>query len=309
MHSKHRASTQSTRLSYTPPFDWPRLLRFLSARSVKGVESVHEDGYLRTVRLGEHTGWIRVRDVPSEHALALEMAPALEPVVATLRERLQHLFDLTARPDVIVQHFASDSILAHVVAQRPGLRVPGAFDGFELAVRAILGQQITVKAATTIAGRFASAFGESIETPHPVLTHLSPTARRVADATIDEIASLGIIQSRARSILAIATEMESGRLALEPGAHPDAVIAQLVALPGIGPWTAHYVAMRALRWSDAWPTGDIALRNALGRVTARRADELSQPWRPWRSYATLHLWCDASEREDGVITNRPGPLV
>lgn len=303
MRSTQRASAPAARLSYTAPFDWPRLLRFLSARSVKGVESVHEDAYLRTVRIGAHTGWIRVSDVPAEHALAVEIAPALAPVLHPLRERLGHLFDLRARPDVIGAHFARDPILGPAVERRPGLRLPGAFDGFELAVRAILGQQITVKAATTIAGRFAAAFGEAIGTPHASLTHLSPTALRVASASIDEIASLGIIQTRARSMLAIAAEMESGRLALEPGAQPDAVIAQLVALPGIGPWTAHYIAMRALRWSDAWPTGDIALRNALGRVTARRADELSQPWRPWRSYATLHLWSDASERAAALTTS------
>jgi AraC family transcriptional regulator of adaptative response / DNA-3-methyladenine glycosylase II len=308
MRSTQRASAQAARLSYTAPLDWPRLLRFLSARSVKGVESVDEDAYLRTVRIGDYVGWIRVRDVPAGSALAVEIATALVPVLEPLVERLGHLFDLRARPDIIGAHFARDPILGHALLLRPGLRVPGAFDGFELAVRAILGQQITVKAATTIAGRFAAAFGEAIETPYEALTHLSPTAHRVASATIDEIASLGIIQTRARSILAIATEMESGRLVLEPGAHPDAVIAQLVALPGIGAWTAHYIAMRALRWADAWPTGDIALRNALGYVTAKRADELSQPWRPWRSYATLHLWCDASERDAAIkASNRSQP--
>jgi AraC family transcriptional regulator of adaptative response / DNA-3-methyladenine glycosylase II len=268
--TKQNVCAPTARLSYTAPLDWPRLLRFLSARSVKGVESVHEDAYLRTVRIGDHVGWIRVGDVAAESALAVEIAPALVPVLEPLVERLGHLFDLRARPAIIGAHFARDPILGQSVERRPGLRVPGAFDGFELAVRAILGQQITVKAATTIAGRFAAAFGEAIETPHATLTHLSPTAKRVATATIDEIASLGIIQTRARSILAIAAEMESGRLVLEPGAHPDAVIAQLVALPGIGAWTAHYIAMRALRWADAWPTGDIALRNALGHVTAKR---------------------------------------
>jgi AraC family transcriptional regulator of adaptative response / DNA-3-methyladenine glycosylase II len=296
MPSKQRATAPTVDLPYIAPLDWPRLLRFLSARSVKGVEAVHDDAYLRTVRIGEHSGWIRVRDEPARGALALEIAPELAPILPSLRERLENLFDLHARPDIIGAHFARDPILGPAIAARPGLRVPGAFDGFELAVRAILGQQITVKAATTIAGRFAAAFGDPIETPHAELTHLSPTARRVAAASIDEVASLGIIQSRARSIISIATEMESGRLALEPGADPNAVIAELVALPGIGAWTAHYIAMRALRWADAWPKEDIALRNALGRVTPKRSDELSQPWRPWRSYAVLHLWCDAGER-------------
>jgi AraC family transcriptional regulator, regulatory protein of adaptative response / DNA-3-methyladenine glycosylase II len=283
--------------AYRAPYDWPRMLRFLHTRSVKGVESVRGDSYLRTVQLGEHTGWICVRDDPKQHALLIDVTPSLDPVRSELLTRLHHLFDLSARPDVIAAHFANDALLADAVARRPGLRVPGAFDGFELAVRAVLGQQITVKAASTIAGRFAAAFGGTIDTPHAELTHLSPTASRVAALSIPEIASLGIIQTRARSIIAVAEEMASGRLKLEPGAHPDAVIEQLIALPGIGPWTAHYIAMRALRWSDAFPRGDIALRNALGRVSAARAEELSQPWRPWRSYATLHLWFESGESQ------------
>ena len=288
------------RLSYHAPFDWPRMLRFLRARSVRGVEMVRDDAYLRTVRLGSHAGWISVRDEPDDCALLVESTPSLAPVLPALLERLRDLFDLHARPDLISAHFAHDLLLAGAVAARPGLRVPGAFDGFELAARAILGQQITVKAATTIAGRFAAALGEPIETPLAELTHLSPGAQRVSAATIDEIASLGIIQTRARSLIAIAQEMASGRLTLDAGADPAATIQQLVALPGIGAWTAHYIAMRALKWADAFPKEDIALRNALGRVSAGRAEQLSQPWRPWRSYATLHLWCEAGERASGT---------
>ena len=288
------------RLSYHAPFDWPRMLRFLRARSVRGVEMVRDDAYLRTVRLGSHAGWISVRDEPDDCALLVESTPSLAPVLPALLDRLRDLFDLRARPDLISAHFARDLLLAGAVAARPGLRVPGAFDGFELAARAILGQQITVKAATTIAGRFAAALGEPIETPLAELTHLSPGAQRVSAATIDEIASLGIIQTRARSLIAIAQEMASGRLTLDAGADPAATIQQLVALPGIGAWTAHYIAMRALKWADAFPKEDIALRNALGRVSAGRAEQLSQPWRPWRSYATLHLWCEAGERASGT---------
>jgi AraC family transcriptional regulator, regulatory protein of adaptative response / DNA-3-methyladenine glycosylase II len=263
---------------------------------VKGVEMVRDDAYLRTVRIGPHTGWIIVRDEPCERALLVESTPSLAPVLPILLERLHDLFDLRAQPAVVAAHFANDPVLSATVALRPGLRVPGAFDGFELAARAILGQQITVKAATTIAGRFAAELGEPIDTPYPELTRLSPVAQRVAGATVDAIASQGIIQSRARSLIAIAGEMESGRLSLDAGANPDAAIAQLFELPGIGAWTAHYIAMRALRWADAFPKEDIALRNALGRVTPARAEQLSQPWRPWRSYATIHLWCDAGER-------------
>lgn len=283
------------RLPYQAPHDWARTLHFLSARSTRGVELVRDDAYLRTVRLGDFSGWFRARNAADAYAIVIDYSTSLATMTDALTTRLRHLFDLDARPDVIAAHFANDALLGDAIRRRPGLRVPGAFDGFELATRAILGQQITVRAATTIAGRFAAAFGESIDTPHVELTQLPPSAARLARATVGEIAALGIIQTRARSIIAVAQEMESGRLTLEPGAPVDATIARLVALPGIGPWTAQYIAMRAVRWPDAFPPGDIALRNALGGVTARRAEELSEPWRPWRSYATLHLWCDASE--------------
>ena len=196
----------------------------------------------------------------------------------------------SARPDVIAAHLMQDTILAGAVARNPGLRVPGAFDGFEIAVRAILGQQITVKGATTLAGRFSEAFGEPVETPHPGLSRLSPTPQRVAAAQVEDVAALGIVRTRAHSIVTLAEEVASGRLKLEAGAPPEATIKQLIALPGIGNWTAHYIAMRALRWPDAFPKEDLALRNSLAGVTAAQAEALSQAWRPWRSYATLHLW-------------------
>jgi AraC family transcriptional regulator of adaptative response / DNA-3-methyladenine glycosylase II len=287
------------RLSYHAPFDWPRMLRFLEARSLKGVELVRDDSYLRTVQIGSHTGWIRVHDAPSEVALVVDYSPSLAPVLPVLLERLRDFFDLRARPELISAHFAGDPVLASSVALRPGLRVPGAFDGFELAARAILGQQITVKAATTIAGRFVAELGAAIVTPQAELTHLSPTVQHVAAASTDTIGSLGIIRTRALSLIAVAKEMRDARLALEPCANPEAVIDRLVELPGIGAWTAQYIAMRVLRWPDAFPRGDIALRNALGGVSETRAEQLSEPWRPWRSYATIHLWCNAGERGSG----------
>ena len=277
-------------LSYRPPFDWSGMTRFLAARALKGVEWVHEDAYFRTARLGSHKGWICVRHAPDRRAILVELTHSLTPVLPAVLGRLRHVFDLSARPDVIAAKLAQDEKMADVVARNPGLRVPGAFDGFELAVRAILGQQITVKAATTLAGRFVAALGDPFDTPHAGLTHSSPTAERVAAADVGELASLGILRSRARSIIALAEEIATRRLKLEPGAQPDETIERLVALPGIGTWTAQYIAMRALRWPDAFPKDDVALRKSLGGVTAARAEELSQPWRPWRSYATLHLW-------------------
>lgn len=282
--------TLTLQLSYRPPFDWDGLLRFMGARAMTGVELVTGEAYLRTVRLGGHEGWIRVGNRPERRSLAVELTQSLTPVLPALLGRLRHVFDLTARPDVIAAFLGRDALLADAVARNPGLRVPGAFDGFELAVRAILGQQITVRAATTLAGRLADALGEPMATPHEGLSRLSPTPARVAAASVDEVASLGVVRARAQCIVTLAGEVAAGRLALEPGADPELTMAQLVRLRGIGAWTANYIAMRALRWPDAFPKEDVVLRKRLGGVTASRAGELSQSWRPWRSYATLHLW-------------------
>ena len=277
-------------LAYRPPFDWTGMSAFLAARAFRGVEWVGDDEYQRTVRIGEHSGWVRVRHAPKKRSLLVELTHSLTPVLPAILERLRNLFDLGARPDVIGAHLALDERLAGCVAENPGLRVPGAFDGFELAVRAILGQQVTVKGATTLAGRYVDAFGDPIPTPHAELTRLTPTPNRVAAAEPEEVARLGIVRSRARSIVALAGEVDSGRLRLDAGADPDSTIARLIALPGIGPWTAQYIAMRALRSPDAFPKEDLVLRNRLGGVSAAEADVLSRSWHPWRSYATLHLW-------------------
>ena len=277
-------------LGYRPPFDWEGILQFLRARTLRGVERIDGDAYLRTVQLGSHTGWISVRNSAAKRVLQVELPHSLTPVLPALLGRLRNLFDLSARPDLISEQLMRDPMLTDIVAGNPGMRVPGAFDGFELAVRAVLGQQISVKAATTLAGRFINAFGEKIATPHESLTHLAPSAQRIAELNVDDIASLGVIRSRARSVIALAADIASGKLELDAGAEPESTMKQLTAISGIGKWTAHYIAMRALRWPDAFPKEDVVLRNILGRVTAARAEELSQPWRPWRSYATLHLW-------------------
>jgi AraC family transcriptional regulator of adaptative response / DNA-3-methyladenine glycosylase II len=281
-------------LSYRPPFDWSALLGFLRRRALAGVESVGEDSYARAVRLGTQTGWICVRDLPGRRVLTVEISHSLMPVVPPLLGRLRNLFDLSARPDLIAERLGQDPLLESAVALRPGLRVPGAFDGFELAVRAILGQQISVKAATTLAARFVERFGAPAGTPQPGVTRLTPDAAQVARASIDQVAGLGIIESRARGIVALAGELASGRLRLEPGADPAVTMDRLTQLPGIGSWTAQYIAMRALRWPDAFPREDVVVRAALGGVTGRRAEAMSQAWRPWRSYATMHLWQLAS---------------
>lgn len=277
-------------LGYRPPYDWTGVLGFLGDRATAGVELVDERSYARTVSLGGRHGWVRVSNRPASHTLQVEIASTLTPVIPALLGRLRQLFDLGARPDVIAESLSADPTMAGLVRQRPGVRVPGAFNGFELAVRAILGQQVTVAAATRIAGRFAAAFGERVELPLSGLAHLTPTPERIAVLSVEDIAELGIIRSRARAILTLAREVASGRLRLEPGVAPDAVMQLLVAIPGVGGWTANYIAMRALRWPDAFPSGDVVVRKRLGDVTAARAEEISECWRPWRSYAVLYLW-------------------
>ncbi len=285
-------------LSYRPPYDWDGILAFLGARALKGAEAMVDGHYLRTVRLGKFKGWVRIGHAPEKSALAVEFSHALLPVLPTLLARLRNLFDLGGRPDVIAAHFARDRTIGKMVKRNPGQRVPGAFDVFELTVRAILGQQVTVKAATTLGGRFIGGFGEAFRTPFPELTHLSPLPAAIAKHTVDDIAGLGINGARAKSILALASGFASGALVLEPGVNPDAAIQQLDDIHGIGPWTAHYIAMRALRWPDAFPTGDIGVLNNLGGVTAKEADKMSEKWRPWRSYAVLHIWHNPRESDN-----------
>lgn len=284
--------TSTLHLAYRPPYDWPGMLAFLKARELKGIEWVTDSFYSRTVHLGEHKGWIKVTQAASRNAVMLEFTLSLTPVLPALLSRVGDLFDLNARPDSIAGQLSKDKVLAPLVKANPGMRVPGAFKGFEMGLRAILGQQVTVKAATTIAGRLIAVFGEPFVTPYPELNRLTPAPARVAEATVDDLARHGIVSARCRSIIALAQAEVSGKLSLDSGVrhNPDTTIERLVELPGIGQWTAHYIAMRALRWPDAFPKGDIAVLNNLGGVTAKQAEEMSQAWRPWRSYAVLHIW-------------------
>jgi AraC family transcriptional regulator of adaptative response / DNA-3-methyladenine glycosylase II len=198
--------------------------------------------------------------------------------------RVKHLFDLGCHPDEIA------AVLGPLAKKHPGLRLPGAINGFEIAVRAILGQQVTVHAATTIAGRFAQAFGEPIETSSATVTRLFPTAAHIATLEPKEVAAQGIIATRARAIVELARALESGKLRLDPSADVEATVASLDELPGIGPWTAQYIAMRALAWPDAFPHPDVAVIKAMKQTKPAAALAASETWRPWRAYAVLHLW-------------------
>ncbi len=277
-------------LDYQPPFDWTSLLNFLSYHLLKGVDSIEDHCYLRTVQIDQTKGWIKVSHLAQAHQLSVDLSLSLIPVLPILLMKLHHLFDLDAPCEVISAHLKLDPLLTAAVLKNPGLRVPGSFDAFECALRTIIGQQISGKAATTLIGRVVDAFGEKIDTPFAFLYALCPTAKQMACQQVTDLALLGIIIKRAYSIIELAKEVVSGQLKLEPTSKPEGVIKQLTALPGIGPWTAHYIAMRALHWSDAFPKEDSALRKRLGMITFKEIEKLAFNWRPWRSYALLHLW-------------------
>ena len=286
----------SVRLDARPPFAGRAALAFLAGRAVAGVEQVDGDRYLRTVDLDGHRGWLiaTVRDDGPRVGVDLAVAASLAPRLLAIVARIRALFDLDAEPTAIDAHLAADPRLAPLVAACPGRRVPGAFDGFEVAVRTILGQQVSVAAASTLMGRLVAGFGAPLPTPHAGLTHVAPTAPRLAEASVDAIAAIGLPRARAETVRALARAVASGRLRLEPGADPATTGARLTAIPGIGPWTERYLSLRTLSWPDAFPAGDLVLRRALGVATERAAIAASEAWRPWRGYAALHLWAAAS---------------
>jgi AraC family transcriptional regulator of adaptative response / DNA-3-methyladenine glycosylase II len=276
------------RLGFRPPLDWGALVGFLALRAVEGVEQVDGEAYRRTVCLSRHVtqcrGWVEVRPARGLPALEVKLDAALLKVLPQVLARVRRLFDLSCHPAEIAR------ALGPLAERNPGLRVPGAFDGFESAVRAILGQQITVKAARTLAGRFVRRFGDEVATPFPALVTVFPSPQRIAGLEPPAIAELGIVGARARSIIALARALVDGSLRLEPDADVDATLAVLRSLPGIGEWTAQYVAMRALSWPDAFPHTDHGVRKALQGRDTRRVLELAEAWRPWRAYAVMHLW-------------------
>jgi AraC family transcriptional regulator, regulatory protein of adaptative response / DNA-3-methyladenine glycosylase II len=277
-------------LTYRPPIAWSRMLNFLSDRAIAGVECVAGDCYSRTVAIGPHRGWLSVSPSKSTNALSVEIAASLTPALAPILSKVRHLFDLSARPDVISLHLHEDARIGPAVDDCPGLRVPGAFDGFELAWRAILGQRISVRAATTLAKRLAAQFGEPIATPLAALDRLSPDPARVASVDPQELVRLGISRDRSLAIQAIGKAIAEGRLRLEPGTDPEAAIEQLKGFACIGEWTAQYIAMRALGWPDAFPHGDLGVLRGLGETSHAKLLKIAEGWRPWRSYAVMHVW-------------------
>jgi AraC family transcriptional regulator, regulatory protein of adaptative response / DNA-3-methyladenine glycosylase II len=286
----------TVRLGYRPPYDVPAMLAFYVRHAIGGVDWVAGEGVDTriTCTFGAesggvlHTGWLRFGFDEPGSQLLLEVSDSLCKVLPLVIGRVRALFDLDADPQAI------NAVLHARFPQGDGLRVPGALDGFDLAVRAVLGQQITVAAARTLAERLVGRFGEPIDTPWPRLNRLFPTPAALAASTSDGLGTLGIVRQRQAAIIALAQAVQSGQLQLHAGVDVAATVALLKTLPGIGDWTAQYIAMRALRWPDAFPAGDVALHKALGVQTAkhpaREAEILSHAWKPWRSYAVLCAW-------------------
>jgi AraC family transcriptional regulator of adaptative response / DNA-3-methyladenine glycosylase II len=291
----------TVRLAYKPPFDWPLLLGFLGPRAIPGVEAVEGDCYRRTIALDGEYGVVEIR--PAASALAATIRFPVASAVDAIVNRLKRQFDLDADAAAIDGHLAGDPLLAPLVTARPGLRVPGAWDPFELAVRAILGQQISVRAATVLAGRVAAEYGTALgldDAPPRGLTHVFPAPR---DLIAADPAVLRVPRARAATIAGLAEALLREPDLLAPTQPLDEAVARLCRLPGIGPWTAHYIAMRALREPDAFPSGDLGLRKAAatgeGVPTIRQLEGMAEAWRPWRAYAAIHLWFGLATPQGG----------
>jgi AraC family transcriptional regulator, regulatory protein of adaptative response / DNA-3-methyladenine glycosylase II len=277
------------RLAYRPPYDWEAILGFLRTRAIPGVEQVDRSSYRRAIALDGLAGSIEVRRSEAAPALELDVRFPSPDTLLRIVTRVRHVFDLGADPAAIGAHLGRDRLLGRLLARHPGIRVPGAWDGFELAVRAILGQQISVAAASTMAGRLASLFGSAVGPGDG--QRLFPSAATLANA---EIERAGVIRSRAEAIRQLAHQASRG-LVFGPSVDAEAAIARFQALPGVGEWTAQYVAMRACCEPDALPSGDLVLRRAAGVGTAGELARRAEAWRPWRAYAVMLLWQEAAD--------------
>jgi AraC family transcriptional regulator of adaptative response / DNA-3-methyladenine glycosylase II len=300
--------------AYRPPYDVAAMLRFFATRQIEGIEAVDTEKLTlaRTLALtmaGKvHNGWLQVQFVPERCSVVLQISPSLSGALPQVLARVRALLDLDAEPSIINAALLSD------FPGSEGLRVPGCLDGFELGVRAILGQQITVQAARTLGARLVERFGTDLPGARggQILNRLFPTPQVLCQASGEDMGQLGIVRQRQRAIQALAQAVAYNGLVLQPGVDIPQTLAALQALPGIGPWTAHYIAMRALRWPDAFVAGDVALHKALGvqaansnpKQVAAAAEAASQRWRPWRSYAVVRAWATLAPTQPTKNANR-----
>lgn len=286
------------RLGYRPPYDFGWMLVFLRGRSLPGVEVVDEHSYSRVFGPSDAPGWLRVSAWPDDaHALRLELHCPQPGQLLPLVTKLRRMFDLDAEPQAIAASLGARGVLKPMLRKHPGLRLPGGWDGFEIAVRAVLGQQVTVAAARTLASRIVHRYGEPLGAPLlPGLDRLFPSPARLMDADLREI---GVIAARANTIRGIAQALQDGRVDFRAEQPLEEFVRRWVALPGIGEWTAHYIAMRALSHPDAFPAADLILRRVAANgdpaLSTRALGEMAEAWRPWRAYAVMHLWRAAGD--------------
>ncbi len=284
-------------LGYRPPYLWEPLRDFLAGRAITGIDLVRDGEYCRTVAIPgtggvSHSGWLRVGNNPKRNVLDVIMSDSLLPVVPQVLSRVRHLFDLSSDPETIFETLSRMNSLKPGLCQ-PGTRLPGCFESFEMAVRAILGQQISVKAASTLAARLVNQYGTPVETGVEGLTHVFPSPAAVVamgDDIQNRFGELGVTSARSRTILALARRLVDGTLHLDLCKRPEEEMRTLVEIPGIGPWTAQYIAMRAMEWPDAFLDTDVGVRKALAPYGPKELPVLAEAWRPWRSYATINLW-------------------
>ena len=284
------------KLAYRPPLDWGALLGFLGPRTIPGVESVDGTRYRRAIELDGVVGMLEVRPDPKVAQLVLRVRIRETSGLGGVVEGVRRIFDLRANPLQIATDLSQDPELTRLVEKRPGIRIPGAWDPFELAVRAVLGQQVTVKGATTLAGRLVRSFGKPLgECGLAPLTHLFPTPEVLAEA---DVSSIGIPRARAATIRRLASDVAAGKLSLYGVVRTEDVRQVLLEIPGIGDWTVQYIAMRALGEPDAFPASDLGLRSALpgARLSAAALARRSECWRPWRAYAAMWLWASLAEK-------------
>jgi AraC family transcriptional regulator of adaptative response / DNA-3-methyladenine glycosylase II len=294
---KKHDSSITLAMGYRPPYRWKEILNFLAGRAISGVEAVKNDEYFRTVHLlntGQNHvyGWVKVGHKPQKNALTVTASETLLPALSQVLAKVRRLFDLYCDPDAVYETLAPMNDI------RPGLcvlgtRLPGSFNAFEMAVRAVLGQQITIKAAGTLAARLVDTYGTPIQTGIEGLTHVFPSPEDILalDGPIENhLGPLGITAARARAIHELAKALVQGKISFGLCARPETEIKKLLAIPGIGNWTAQYIAMRTMEWPDAFLETDAGVKKALEPYTPKELLEMAKAWRPWRSYATINLW-------------------
>jgi AraC family transcriptional regulator of adaptative response / DNA-3-methyladenine glycosylase II len=283
------------RLPYVAPYDFAALLAFFARRAIPGVEQVDTESYSRQFAIDGKIGKLRVTRIADDDALALEVDFTLAAHLADIRMRVRRMFDLDADMTAIHARLGRKAPLRALVRRNPGQRLPGGWDGFEIAVRAVLGQQISVAAARTLAARLVQRFGTAVSLAHGETVHLFPPPQDLIDA---DLGAIGVTRARAQTLRSMAQVLCEGQVDFRPEQDLEEFVEKWVQLPGIGPWTAHYIAMRALSHADAFPAADLVLRKAVSRdgmpVPLKQLQAMAEAWRPWRAYAVLHLWRSSS---------------